>query len=255
MTFNYHTHTQRCHHATGTDREYIEAAIRAGIKTLGFSDHSPYFFEGDYYSNFRMCPDVAYEYFDTLNNLKEEYKDRIDIKIGFETEYYPDYFDKVLELYKNFNVDYLILGQHFLDNEKKAHYSGSPTQEEYHLEKYVNQVICAIQTGKYTYIAHPDLLNFQGDIKIYRKHFFRLCQEALKLNIPMEINFLGLADNRAYPNERFWEIVGEVGNLVVLGADAHYPGALNDSETEYKAMKICEKYKLKLLNDIKLNPV
>ena len=39
---NYHTHTYRCGHALGTDEEFVQAAIRAGIKTLGFSDHAPY---------------------------------------------------------------------------------------------------------------------------------------------------------------------------------------------------------------------
>ena len=32
---NYHTHTKRCHHAVGEDREYIESAIQSGLKTLG----------------------------------------------------------------------------------------------------------------------------------------------------------------------------------------------------------------------------
>ncbi len=27
---NFHTHTYRCHHAKGSDREYVEAAIKAG---------------------------------------------------------------------------------------------------------------------------------------------------------------------------------------------------------------------------------
>ena len=39
---NYHTHTTRCKHANGTEREYIEKAIEAGYQVLGFSDHSPY---------------------------------------------------------------------------------------------------------------------------------------------------------------------------------------------------------------------
>ena len=41
MIANYHTHTPRCHHAKGTEREYVENAIRAGIKRFGFADHSP----------------------------------------------------------------------------------------------------------------------------------------------------------------------------------------------------------------------
>ena len=40
MIANYHTHTWRCHHADGTEREYVENAIAAGIKILGFSDHT-----------------------------------------------------------------------------------------------------------------------------------------------------------------------------------------------------------------------
>lgn len=42
MKANYHTHTFRCKHADGEDKEYVEAAIKAGIKTLGFSDHCPW---------------------------------------------------------------------------------------------------------------------------------------------------------------------------------------------------------------------
>ena len=41
MLANYHTHTARCHHASGSEREYIEAAIAGGMKILGFSDHAP----------------------------------------------------------------------------------------------------------------------------------------------------------------------------------------------------------------------
>ena len=42
MFANYHTHTARCNHASGTEREYVEAAIKSGLKILGFADHTPY---------------------------------------------------------------------------------------------------------------------------------------------------------------------------------------------------------------------
>ena len=44
MLTNYHTHTRRCGHAVGEDREYAEAAVQAGLKILGFSDHAPQIF-------------------------------------------------------------------------------------------------------------------------------------------------------------------------------------------------------------------
>ena len=40
MIANYHTHTWRCRHADGTEREYVERAIEGGLKILGFSDRT-----------------------------------------------------------------------------------------------------------------------------------------------------------------------------------------------------------------------
>ena len=54
MIANYHTHTARCHHASGTEEEYIQAAIESGLRVLGFSDHTPYPFPEGYYSKMRM---------------------------------------------------------------------------------------------------------------------------------------------------------------------------------------------------------
>ena len=41
MLANYHTHTWRCNHARGSEREYVEQALTTGIRVLGFSDHTP----------------------------------------------------------------------------------------------------------------------------------------------------------------------------------------------------------------------
>ena len=57
MFANYHTHTARCHHATGEDKAYVEAAIQNGFQVLGFSDHCPWIFSDGYVSPIRMTPD------------------------------------------------------------------------------------------------------------------------------------------------------------------------------------------------------
>ena len=72
MTANYHTHTKRCRHASGTEREYIETAVSRGLTTLGFSDHTPQIFPNGFVSNFRMAPEETAEYFRTLRELREE---------------------------------------------------------------------------------------------------------------------------------------------------------------------------------------
>ena len=62
MIANYHTHTWRCRHADGTEREYVERAIEGGLKILGFSDHSPYPFPDGYDSGMRMRLDQVEGY-------------------------------------------------------------------------------------------------------------------------------------------------------------------------------------------------
>ena len=92
MLHNYHTHTFRNHHAVGTEREYIEAAIAGGYQTLGFSEHAPYRFPDGYISYFHMFPEDLENYIQTLLALKAEYAGRIEILIGYEAEFYPRFF-------------------------------------------------------------------------------------------------------------------------------------------------------------------
>ena len=75
MIANYHTHTWRCRHADGTEREYVETAIEAGLKILGFSDHTPQVYPGGYVCPVKMLPEELGGYVDTVLDLKREYKD------------------------------------------------------------------------------------------------------------------------------------------------------------------------------------
>ena len=226
---NFHTHTSRCHHAVGEDREYVESAIARGIKTLGFSDHSPYFFDGDYYSHFRMRPEEFEGYISSLLSLREEYKNDIDIYIGVEAEYYPKHFGKLCDFLSGYPIDYMIMGQHYLGNEYDGTNSCNIYTEEKDLESYVSQVTEGLSSGKYAYIAHPDIFQFRGDEKIYEKHMGRLCETAKALGIPLEINFLGIRASRHYPRKDFFRVAAEIGNKVIFGCDAHSP-----TELEYR---------------------
>ena len=95
MKFNLHTHTVRCNHAVGSEREYVEQAIKAGVKVLGFADHTPQIYGNSHHSGMRMNIRDAEGYVNVVNSLKEEYKDDITILLGFEVEYYPDCFERL----------------------------------------------------------------------------------------------------------------------------------------------------------------
>lgn len=256
MFANYHTHTYLCHHAEGDPREYVETAIRAGMKILGFSDHVHYPFPTDHDSGFRMGAADTPFYVEMLQKLREEYRKDIQILIGFEVEYYPDLFAGLLEFLAPYEYDYFILGQHFLYNEYDfGLYSGNATDSEEILSHYVDQVNEAVDTGRFSYIAHPDLLNYHGPKEIYEKHMTRLCRHAKEKEMPLEINFLGLAQDRHYPREDFFAIAKSVGNDIVFGCDAHWPGLLFDETVLKKAESLAEKLDIRPIQTVKIrNP-
>ena len=223
MTVNLHTHTSRCGHATGCEKDYIEKAIAGGIRVMGFSDHIPFVFPDGQESPFRIPMKAAQNYIDTLHSLKEEYRNEITIHIGFEMEYYPLYFKDMLKIATDMGAEYLLLGQHYIKNEDKdlAPRPSKPTTDKENLICYADTVIEAMETGVFSYFAHPDVFNFFGDDKIYTEHMKRICEASNRCGVPLEINFLGLRTGRQYPNRRFWEIAGECGCEAVFGLDAH----------------------------------
>lgn len=248
MLANYHAHTQRCQHAKGEDREYVEQAIKGGIKVLGFSDHCPWIFDDGHISGTRMLPSQLDDYFTSLTDLKKEYASDIKIYIGFESEYIPELMEAQNKLLADYPVEYMIMGQHFLEREPYGAYTGFETADEAVLKKYVDLCIEGMETGKYVYVAHPDLLNYTGPDEIYTKHFTRLCTYLKERDIPVEINQLGFEQGRHYPSEKFFAIAQKIGNTAIIGCDAHIPQALSALETQRSCRKIAEKFNLPLVD-------
>ncbi len=247
---NYHTHTKRCMHAGGTDREYVEAAIEAGFKILGFSDHTPQAFKDGFVSRMRMTMAQLEGYVDSVLSLREEYQKDIKILLGLETEYFPALFDDLIRATEPYPFDYMIMGQHWLYGEMPDTVSTKPRTDDEFLKNYVEQVLEGMRTGCFSYLAHPDVANFVGDVSVYKKHMTYLAQEMKKMRIPLEINALGFADNRFYPNKAFLEVVSEVGNDCIIGVDAHAPKMLLDESRRQGCLELAKKYDINVLNRI-----
>lgn len=211
MIANYHTHTWRCNHAVGSERNYVENGLKAGLRILGFSDHSPYIFPGSYYSNFRMRLEQFSDYVETILDLQKQYAGIIQIPLGLELEYYPGLLPQLLPVLRDYPLDYLLLGQHFVSNEYDARYNGNVTYDDSVLRQYVDQSIDAIQSGLFTCFAHPDLIHYCGDRSKYCAEMVRICREAKACGIPLEYNLLGLAGGKHYPNKYFWELAAQEG--------------------------------------------
>lgn len=255
MIANFHTHTPRCHHAVGTEAEYVRCALDAGVKTLGFSDHTPYPFPDGYVSCFRMEMENLAGYADAVLALRRQYAGLIEIPLGVEAEFYPKFFADMMIHLRDHGIEYMILGQHCLHNEMDGPGAGGPTADAAMLRQYCNQSIDALYTGLFTYFAHPDLMWFEGDEAVYRREMGRLCRAAKACDVPLEINLLGIVKGRNYPDRRFWEIAAKENCKVVLGCDAHDPQMLLDTAPEQKARKLVSELSLELLETVPLRPI
>ena len=257
MTSNYHTHTPLCMHAKGEMKEYIEAAIEGGFKKLGFADHTPQFFDGDFVSGIRMKPSEAEGYVKSIRRLAEEYKNDIELFVGFEAEYFPSIFNRLRDFCRNYGVDYLILGQHCLTNEPSTdRWVATPSESSEQLVRYVDEVLEGLETGSFSYLCHPDVYRYSGiDNEFYLSEMNRLCRGAQTLNIPLEINVHGLRMGWHYPSDRFYSIASKVGNSFILGVDAHDPAELTDLEGHKRAEIFAKKHGITVLDDIKLRKI
>lgn len=255
MKVNLHTHTARCMHAEGADEEYVLAAIDRGLQVLGFSDHTPHLYPEGYVSTVRMTPEQLPEYAESIRSLQAKHADKVRIFLGSEVEYFPAMFTDTLGMLRDNGIEYMILGQHHIGNELGEPHCAKPTGDETVLQRYCDQVIAGMETGLFTYLAHPDFLNFAGDEKVYNKHMRRVCRVAREGGIPLEVNMLGLRQNRHYPSDRFFRLVAEEGCSVVIGADAHKPEQVCLPDNEAQAMEIVKRFDLKLITEPQLRKI
>ena len=227
MIANYHTHTRWCNHAVGEIEDYIKAAIEVGLKEIAITDHVPHS-ENDDLARMKWEEFAAYN--KELDEKIEKYKDQIRVIKGFECEYYKE----KLETYKMFREEYgyeiLILGQHWCDHKRID--SFAKKEDEKPLYIYANEVCEGLETGVFTFLAHPDLIlekynDGKWDIHCENvmRQIFSMCE---RLNIPVEINVNGLRGGRRYPAPEALKLSKEYKLTYLINSDAHDPRFLSD---------------------------
>lgn len=255
---NFHTHTYRCNHASGRDEDYVKCAIEAGIKVLGFSDHSPWKYNSDFKSHIRMSVQEFDQYYQSIYTLKEKYKDQIEIKIGLECEYFPEYHEWLKEFVQEKKLDYVIFGNHYHESDETGLYYGTCTRDNDLLEAYTNSCIEGLKTGIYSYLAHPDL--FMRTCRTWdeacAQAAHKICSYCKEHDVIIEYNLAGLRASRQrgiieYPHPEFWKIASQYKNKVIIGVDAHQPKDLLDVETIEQSKKLLLDLGLEIVDDIK----
>lgn len=256
---NLHSHTFRCMHASGTEEEYVLRAIGCGMDCLGFADHSPWPYRSDFVADMRMRVDELDGYLDTLRALREKYKGQIRILIGLECEAFPEFYPWLEEIRTQKGIDYFILGNHYdtTDENSSGTYFGRCRTPEI-MRRYTQTTVAGMESGHFLYLCHPDLpLHRYPCFDSAAEEMCRtICETAKRLNLPLEYNLLGMKRNPkarengciGYTSDEFWKIAAEIGNVAVIGADAHSPEEEDCAQLFYQARRYLHELGVEVVN-------
>ena len=138
----------------------------------------------------RMLPEELPGYVESLKTLREKYHDRIDIRIGLECEYFPQYIHWLKEQTKKYQLDYIIFGNHHYHTDESSPTSAiiqtAATCSNFNEESAIE----GMESGLFSCLAHPDLFmrsypRFDHHCTTISRH---ICRTAARLNVPLEYN-------------------------------------------------------------------
>ncbi len=249
MKFDLHTHHYRCGHADGEIEEYIRSAIDAGLHVIGISDHSPYFAhkEDQPQPRIAMARSDFANYVDEVLRLKDRYKDRIEVLLGVESDFYPEHAEVYRRAYEPYPFDYIIGSVHqtrgvsiFNRNRWKNLSQARQIEEKVH---YYELIAESAMSGMFQVLGHIDAM------KGYYPAFSDIAAEsaiddALKTiaecRIAIEVNTSGRTKDVGgwYPSDAILERAHYYGVDISFGSDAHEPGRIGeDFERVAKRLK------------------
>ena len=232
MLYNFHTHTTYCD-GKSTAEEMVQKAIELGLSKLGFSGHS--------YTEFDLEPCMSQEgteqYKKEIADLKEKYKDQIEILLGIEYDYQStesiDGYDYILG-----SVHYLFKDGEYLciDYSRQAqidavnkHYGGDYYA---YIEDYYNAVADLYNKLKCDVIGHFDLItkyNSDGSLfdvnhPRYIAAWKKAADAIIKTPAVVEINTGGIARGHVkhpYPSYEIIDYFKSHGKKLIFSSDCH----------------------------------
>ena len=253
QNFNLHTHSVYSD-GKSQPREIVEEAVRQGLTTLGFSEHSPLPFDNTFSVQSTDMPRYVAE----IAQLKTEFKDKIDIYCGLEADYITGVSEPFAVTKEKYHLDYMIGGVHLVtpvprpevprpvSPESDIWFIDGPKWEIYDeglqrffdgdirraVRRFYDQTNEMIEREPFDIIAHFDKIKmhnreryFHEDEPWYRALAFETLDLIREKGLVMEVNVRGLYKKRYngfYPSPWLMEEACKMNIPAIISADAHH---------------------------------
>lgn len=248
MYCDYHLHSSFSGDSEVPMEEMIQKGIQLGLPAMCFTEHlDPDFPEGDYSFDLDL---PAYE--KKLRELKEKYRDRIQIYFGMEMGLQPHLTKVIPEIASSASFDFLIGSTHVADHmdpydrtffEERSEYQAYHRYFEVLLEN-LKTFSCFDTCGHIDYVVrYGPNQNQDYTYEKYQDILDAVLKTLIEKQIGLECNTAGFKYGLGHPNPtekvlaRYRELGGEI---LTLGSDAHAPEhiAYNFKETG-ELLKAC----------------
>ncbi len=236
-----HMHTEFSTDCDTPVRTMLDAAVRRGLRAVCITDHMDLDFplqEGEEPHPEGEVPfqfDVE-EYFRTLLPIKEEYKDRLDVRIGMEFGLQPHLGEKCRRIAEAYPFDYVIGSVHLIRGYDPYYgklFEGRPDADAYR-EAFEETLKCLENVEDFDSLGHLDYVVRYGkhqaeeySYRAFADEIDAVLKKLITMGKGLEMNMGGVKYGLGFPNphpdvlKRYRELGGEI---VTVGADAHRPG-------------------------------
>ena len=244
---NLHTHTV-FDDGTATAMAMAQAALDAGLESLGFSGHAPL----PYRDVWEIKPEKMPVYLAAVQETKETFRGRLGVYSGLE-------WDIVCDL-PDIGFDYIIGSVHhivkdglYLSVDHRPDVSLNTLQTHFHGNKnamvsaYFSQYDAVAQNPRVDIVGHFDLISkfdevadlFDGDSPFYRDCAMEALEKLLAADKIFEVNTGAMSRGyrtAPYPSDFFLrEILARKGRVLVT-SDTHAVNTVAHAFDEVEAM-------------------
>ncbi|KRL37310.1 histidinol-phosphatase HisJ [Liquorilactobacillus uvarum] len=260
MKMDGHTHTELCPHGSGEPVEkMIQRAIALGFDRYCITEHAPlpHGFLKKYRGSIEglttasLAWDDLETYFTLAEKMKKKYASQIQISIGFEVDYLPEFEDEIKAFLDEYGArtQQNILSVHFMQGKEDGLWCLDYTIDDFAngfepflrepqklYQKYLNLVYRSVTSdlGKY----RPQRIGHMSLIKKYQDYFhlpelfdaanIELIKKILDILVDqkreIDFNTAGMYKpycNDFYPGEQISKLAFQKKIPLIFGSDAH----------------------------------
>lgn len=245
--FSFHSHTNSFGIFDGqsSTEEMIKKAEEIGYTELGISNHLVYHPNIEikhpmFFNDYQKAEDSFRRNVDDIREKAANSK--IKVHVGFEVDFFSSaaWRDAFEKLQKSLNADYYIGSTHFLRNKDESkvfnlytlnQYDPAPSDDQLneYFKDYWDNIVLAIESGYFTFIAHLDVCKlFSRFANIpCDEGKMRVIEALAKYNQPYELNTSGWTKvNEQHPSDWILQELQKRNVPIVINDDAHNVNSL-----------------------------